>query len=66
MTNILPRILLAIMGILSIGLSMNNLYTVWLDGPSVDTVFMSIFAALMACVCIWAAAGAGRIFSEDK
>ncbi len=66
MNNTFPRILLALMGILSIGLALNSLQTIWVSGPTADSAFMSVFAALMACVCLWAAAGAGRIFSGNK
>ncbi len=66
MSNRLFRVLLVIMGVLSIILSLRYLSAIWVDGLTIEGAFMCVFAALMACVCLWAAAGAGGLSSENN
>ncbi len=65
LTTAAPRILLAITGMLSLLLAWSNLILVMTLGLDAQAVFMTLFAALLAFICFYAAIGRTGIFSRD-
>ncbi len=60
-----PRILLAITGLLSLLLAWSNLILVMTFGADAQAIFMTLFAALVAFICLYAAVGLTGIFNRD-
>ncbi len=64
MSSSLPRILLGIFGVLSAALLWGDVQSIWWYGPTPSYLMMGIFAALITCVCFWAAIGKASLFAN--
>ncbi len=64
-STIVPRVLLGVLGVLLLLLAAANVTTIVAVGPTPDSLFTSVFAALLACVCFLAATGIAKVFTAD-